>query len=144
MNNDKITKRYIIPNFLTILILIINFILCYFNLDNLINSNDTVGNLMGVFGSIILPYIVIDIIIQFIVLILNLINKQSKQSLNIFLLIIEVIYFIFTNFAVIPFMLLNLLFFNKLLAYSVFMIFEFLNVYIIVLMIKNIIKCKEE
>ncbi len=50
MNNDKITKRYIIPNFLTILILIINFILCYFNLDNLINSNDTVGNLIGVFG----------------------------------------------------------------------------------------------
>ena len=41
-------------------------------------------------------------------------------------------------------MLLNLLFFNKLLAYSVFLIFEFLNVYIIVLMIKNIIKCKEE
>ena len=143
MNNEKLSKRYVIANCLTILILVINLILGYLNLENLINSNDTITNLIGVFDSMILPYIVIAIIIQIIVFILNSINRQRQQSLNIFLLIVEVVYFVFTNFAVIPFMLLNLLFFNKLLAYLVFIIFEFLNVYIIALMIKNIIQCKK-
>ena len=98
---------------------------------------------MGAFGSMILPYIVIAIVIQIVVLILNFINKQRKQSFNIVSLIIEIVYFIFTNFAVTPFMLLNILFFNKLLAYSVLLIFEFLNVYIIVLTIKKIIQSKK-
>ena len=143
MINEKLTKRYVISNSLTILILIINLIVGYFNLENLINSNDTVSNLIGAFGSMILPYIVIAIIIKIVVLVLNFINKQNKQSLNIVSLIVEIVYFIFTNFAVTPFILLNLLYYNKLLAYSVFLIFEFLNIYIIVLMIKKIIQCKK-
>ena len=143
MINEKLIKRYVISSFLTILILIINLIVGYFNLENLISSNDTVSDLIGVFGTMILPYIVIAIIIQIVVLILNFINKQSKLSLNIVALIVEIIYFIFTNFSVIPFMLLNLLLLNKLLAYSIFLIFEFLNIYIFVLMIKKIIQCKK-
>ena len=140
MINKKLTKRCVISVCLTVLILIINFIVGYFNLENLINSSDTVSNLIGSFGSMILPYIIIAIIIQIIVLVLNFINKQS---LNIASLIVEIVCFIFTNFAVIPFMLLNLLFFNKLLAYSVFLIFEICNIYIIVLTIKKIIQCKK-
>ena len=143
MINEKLTKRYVISNLLTILILIINFIVGSFNLENLIKSNDAVSNLIGAFGSMILPYIVIAIVIQIVVLVLNFINKQSKQSLNIASLIVEIVYFIFTNFAVTPFILLNLLYFNKLLAYSVFLIFEILNIYIIVLTIKKIIQRKK-
>ena len=143
MINEKLTKRYVISNLLTILILIINFIVGSFNLENLIKSNDAVSNLIGAFGSMILPYIVIAIVIQIVVLVLNFINKQSKQSLNIASLIVEIVYFIFTNFAVTPFILLNLLYFNKLLAYSFFIIFEILNIYIIVLTIKKIIQRKK-
>ena len=143
MINEKLTKRCVISVCLTVLILIINFIVGYFNLENLINSSDTVSNLIGSFGSMILPYIIIAIIIQIVVLVLNFINKQSKQSLNIASLIVEIVYFIFTNFVVTPFILLNLLFFNKILAYSVFLIFEFLNIYIIVLTIQKIIQCKK-
>ena len=143
MINEKLTKRYVISNLLTILILIINFIVGSFNLENLIKSNDAVSNLIGAFESMILPYIVIAIVIQIVVLVLNFINKQSKQSLNIASLIVEIVYFIFTNFAVTPFILLNLLYFNKLLAYSFFLIFEFLNIYIIVLTIKKIIQRKK-
>ena len=143
MINEKLTKRYVISNLLTILILIINFIVGSFNLENLIKSNDAVSNLIGAFGSMILPYIVIAIVIQIVVLVLNFINKQSKQSLNIASLIVEIVYFIFTNFAVTPFILLNLLYFSKLLAYSFFLIFEILNIYIIVLTIKKIIQRKK-
>ena len=143
MIKEKLTKRCVISVCFTLLILIINFIVGYFNLENLINSSDTVSNLIGSFGSMILPYMIIAIIIQIVVLVLSFINKQSKQSLNIASLIVEIVYFIFTNFAVTPFILFNLLFFNKLLAYSVFLIFEFLNIYIIVLTIKKIIQCKK-
>ena len=143
MINEKLTKRCVISVCLTVLILIINFIVGYFNLENLINSSDTVSNLIGSFGSMILPYIIIAIIIQIVVLILNFINKQRKQSLNIVSLIIEIVYFIFTNYTVIPFMLLNILSFGKLLAYMIFGIFEICNIYIIVLMIKKIIQCKK-
>ena len=112
MINEKLTKRCVISVCLTVLILIINFIVGYFNLENLINSSDIVSNLIGSFGFMVLPYIIIAIIIQIVVLILNFINKQSKQSLNISSLIVEIVYFIFTNFAVTPFMLLNLLYFQ--------------------------------
>ena len=143
MINEKLTKRCVISVCLTVLILIINFIVGYFNLENLINSSDIVSNLIGSFGFMVLPYIIIAIIIQIVVLILNFINKQSKQSLNIASLIVEIVYFSFTNFVVTPFILLNLLYFNKLLAYSVFLIFEILNIYIIVLTIKKIIQRKK-
>ena len=143
MINEKLTKRCVISVCLTVLILIINFIVGYFNLENLINSSDTVSNLIGSFGSMILPYIIIAIIIQIVVLVLNFINKKNKQSLNIVSLIIEIVYFIFTNYTVIPFMLLNILSFGKLLAYMIFGIFEICNIYIIVLMRKKIIQCKK-
>ena len=143
MINNKLEKRNVISNCLTIIILIFNFILASFNLDNLIDSNDRVSNLIGAFGYMILPYITIAIVTQIVVLVLNIINRQGKQSLNIVTLIIEIAYFIFTNCAVIPFMLLNLLSFGKLLAYMIFWIFEICNIYIIVLMIKKIIQCKK-
>ena len=104
MINNKLEKSNIISNCLTIIILIFNFILASFNLDNLIDSNDRVSNLIGAFGYMILPYITIAIITQIVVLVLNIINKQGKQSLNIVTLIVEIVYFIFTNFAVTPFM----------------------------------------
>ena len=136
-------KRNVISNCLTIIILIFNFILASFNLDNLIDSNDRISNLIGAFGYMILPYITIAIVTQILVLVLNIINRQGKQSLNIVTLIIEIAYFIFTNFAVTPFMFFNLFFFNNLLAYLVFLIFEILNIYIIVLSIKRIIQYKK-
>lgn len=83
MINNKLEKRNVISNCLTIIILIFNFILASFNLDNLIDSNDKVSNLIGAFSYMILPYIAIAIITQIVVLILNIINKQGKQSLNI-------------------------------------------------------------
>ena len=57
MINNKLEKSNIISNCLTIIILIFNFILASFNLDNLIDSNDRVSNLIGAFGYMILPYI---------------------------------------------------------------------------------------
>ena len=143
MINNKLEKRNVISNCLTIIILIFNFILATFNLDNLIDSNDKVSNLIGAFGYMILPYITIAIATQIVVLVLNIINRQGKQSLNIVTLIIEIAYFIFTNFAVTTFMFFNLFFFNNLLAYLVFLIFEILNIYIIVLSIKRIIQYKK-
>ena len=82
------------------------------------------SNLIGTFGYMILLYITIAIVTQIVVLVLNIINRQGKQSLNIVTLIVEIVYFIFTNFAVTPFMFFNLFFFNKLLAYLVFLVFE--------------------
>ena len=41
--------------------------LAFFNLDNLIDSNDKVSNLIGAFGYMILPYITIAIIVQIVV-----------------------------------------------------------------------------
>ena len=143
MINNKLEKRNVISNCLTIIILIFNFLLASFNLDNLIDSNDKFSNLIGTLGYMILPYIIIAIVTQIVVLVLNIINRQGKQSLNIVTLIVQIAYFIFTNFAVAPFMFFNLLFFNTLLAYLVFLFFEILNIYIIVLSIKRIIQYKK-
>lgn len=106
MINNKLEKRNVISNCLTIIILIFNFLLASFNLDNLIDSNDKFSNLIGTLGYMILPYIIIAIVTQIVVLVLNIINRQGKQSLNIVTLIVQIAYFIFTNFAVAPFMFL--------------------------------------
>lgn len=124
----------VIPIFLLIIILIFNFLLIYFNLNNLMNSDDKVKYLISVLGSMILPYMIISIIIQIVVLGLTFTNKKL---LNIFTIIIEIIYFLFTNITVTPFMFLNLAFFNNLLAYLVILIFEILNIYVIVSLIKK-------
>ena len=79
MINKKFKKNIQYPVCLTILILIIGFVVGYFNLENLINSSDRVSNLIGSFGSLILPYIIIAIIIQIVVLILNFINKKINN-----------------------------------------------------------------
>lgn len=124
----------VIPICLLIIILIFNFLLIYFNLNNLMNSDDKVKYLISVLGSMILPYMIISIIIQIVVLGLTFTNKKL---LNIFTIIIEIIYFLFTNITVTPFMFLNLAFFNNLLAYLVILIFEILNIYVIVSLIKK-------
>lgn len=124
----------LIPICLLIIILIFNFLLIYFNLNNLMNSDDKVKYLISVLGSMILPYMIISIIIQIVVLGLTFTNKKL---LNIFTIIIEIIYFLFTNITVTPFMFLNLAFFNNLLAYLVILIFEILNIYVIVSLIKK-------
>lgn len=124
----------VIPICLLIIILIFNFLLIYFNLNNLMNSDDKVKYLISVLSSMIIPYMIISIIIQIVVLGLTFTNKKL---LNIFTIIIEIIYFLFTNITVTPFMFLNLAFFNNLLAYLVILIFEILNIYVIVSLIKK-------
>ncbi len=130
-------KRYIIVNVLIISILIISLLLGYFNLENLKNYDDKVSNLIGILGSCVLPFIVISIIIQILIMILTFTNKRV---LNIISLIFEIIYFIFVNLTCVPFAFLNFCFLNELLGYLVFIGFEILNIYIIVLQIKMIIK----
>ena len=143
MIKDKIKKRFVISNGLTILMLIVNLIISSFNLDNLVNSSDTFKELIGAFSTMLLPYMIIAIIIQIVVLVLFLFDKQKKQLLNVVLLIIELLYFIFTNILVVPFMFLNLFFLNKILAYIVIFIFEILNIYVIILIIMRFIKGKK-
>ena len=139
MKKDKLIKNTIVLVSLTILILIIDFIICSVNLNNLINYGDSFTKLIGSFSSLILPYIIIAIVIQSVELSLLLINRKNY----IVNLIVEIIYFLFTNFAVVPFMFFNLLSINKLLAYLLILIFELINIYIFILMIKRIIITKK-
>ena len=92
---EKLTKVMIS---ISIILLIIFFGYIYYNMNNLINSNDSIASLIGIFGSWVLPYIAIDIFIQIIVAILIIINKNNQKILNIISLILEIIYFLYTTF----------------------------------------------
>lgn len=143
MNKDRIKRRRIWCVCLTILIILINYILLSSKSNNLVNSEDGVVKLIVSLGFIFLPCSFIAIIIQVIELVIAIINKIGKQSLNIAELVIEIIYFIFTFITVIPIMFFNFSAINENLCLLV-VVFEFINIYILVLIIKMLIIGKKE
>ena len=135
---NSIDKKIKISICLTIIILGIHFITSYFFTNNLING-DKFESLIGIITkSWIMPYNIIVCGIQIISLILVLVNKNKKQSLNIINVIIEVIYFIGATIIVIPNMYFNFFRYNKILSDIIIFLFEILNIYTIVIMIKKI------
>lgn len=88
----------------------------------------------------ILPYALISIIIQLIILILNYISKNGKKFLVIITLIFQILNYAFTNITFIPFLFFNLLSNIKILAYLIIMIYEILNIYTIILIMKLVKK----
>lgn len=129
MNNKKSINKGIILNIIISLILISGFLICYFNMIKL----EAIGSI-GI--SLILPYGLISIIVQIIILFLNYISKSGKKFLIIITLILEILNIIFVNITFIPFLFLNLLSNIKRLAYLIIIIYEVLNVYTITLTIK--------
>ena len=81
MNNKKSINKGIILNIIISLILISGFLICYFNMIKL----EVIGSI-GI--SLILPYGLISIIVQIIILFLNYISKSGKKFLIIITLII--------------------------------------------------------
>lgn len=129
----KINNKEIILNIIIFLILISGFIICYFNMSKL----EMIGSI-GI--SWILPYALISIIIQLIILILNYISKNGKKFLVIITLIFQILNYAFTNITFIPFLFFNLLSNIKILAYLIIMIYEILNIYTIILIMKLVKK----
>lgn len=138
MDSFKLIKKNIILIILTILMLISDYIFCSYNSDVLKSSSDSVANIIGLFGSMILPYIVISIVMQILVTILTILCKKY----NVFGLIIEIVYLIFISITVIPFSFLNLVILNEVIAYTIISVFIAINVLLIVLMIKRIVMLK--
>ncbi len=135
---EKLTKVMISIN---IILLIIFFTYIYYNMNNLINSNDSIASLIGIFGSWVLPYITIDIFIQIIVAILIIINKNNRKILNIISLILEIIYFLYTTFwiNIIILGMLSLFIIGNVLATIIVILFEIINITILVLIIKKVV-----
>lgn len=143
MDSVKLIKKNIILIILTILMLVSDYIFCSYNLEILKSSSDSVSNIIGLFGAMILPYIVISIVMQILVMILTILSKKY----NIIGFVIEIVYLIFTSITVIPFSFLNLAILNEVIAYTVVSVFIAINIWLIVLMIKRIVmlkgKCKK-
>ena len=138
MDRIKLIKKNIILIILTIVMLISDYIFCSYNSDILKSSSDSVSNIIGQFGSMILPYIVIAIVMQILVMILTILCNKY----NVFGLIIEIVYLIFISITVIPFSFLNLAILSEVIAYTIISVFIAINVWLIVLMIKIIVMLK--
>lgn len=135
---EKLTKVMIS---ISIILLIIFFGYIYYNMNNLINSNDSIASIIGTLGSWVLPYIAIDIFIQIIVAILIIINKNNQKILNIISLILEIIYFLYTTFwiNIIILGMLSLFIIGNVLATIIVILFEIINITILVLIIKKVV-----
>lgn len=135
---EKLTKVMIS---ISTILLIAFFIYIYYNMNNLINSNDSIASIIGTLGSWVLPYIAIDIFIQIIVAILIIINKNNQKILNIISLILEIIYFLYTTFwiNIIILGMLSLFIIGNVLATIIVILFEIINITILVLIIKKVV-----
>ena len=122
---------------INILILITSFLLEYNNMNYLQNLDDKFSNLIGFICAWILPFTVIAIILEILIMFLYLVNKKI---VNIISLILEIIYFVFVNVTCLPFAFFNFNNFNYLLAYLIYIVYEILSIYLIVLMIRKIRK----
>lgn len=87
---------------------------------------------------------ILAIIVKIILLALSFL-KNDKQGLNIFLLIVEIIYFIGALIICIPYAYCNMIYiFNEVVAYVVSIIWILLEISIMVFMILKIILYKKE
>lgn len=136
---DKLIKNFSLA---IIFILVISLIISLININNLKNSQQSFNSLIGGISLMVVPYMAISIVTQVIIFVLTFLKKKIKLFFFIISLVIEIIFLIFTNFCVIPYMFFNFLVINIFLAYFVVILFEVVNVILICLMIKRIINCK--
>lgn len=137
--NNKLNKKIRVLIFFNILLLIINFIFNRYNLNDLNNSTDKLKNIVGVGVELLWPHVGICIIIQFVILILTLFNKKQKQFFNIVLLVFQIMFLIYANIFAVPFMGINFLIINIMILGQIdILIFELLNIYICICMIKKV------
>ena len=136
---DKLIKNFSLA---IIFILVISLIISLININNLKNSQKSFNSLIGGISLMVVPYMAISIVTQVIIFVLTFFKKKIKLFFFIISLVIEIIFLIFTNFCVIPYMFFNFLVINIFLSYFVVILFEVVNVILICLMIKRIINCK--
>ena len=136
---DKLIKNFSLA---IIFILVISLIISLININNLKNSQQSFNSLIGGISLMVVPYMAISIVTQVIIFVLTFFKKKIKLFFFIISLVIEIIFLIFANFCVIPYMFFNFLVINIFLAYFVVILFEVVNVILICLMIKRIINCK--
>ena len=138
---DKLIKNFSLA---IIFILVISLIISLININNLKNSQQSFNSLIGGISLMVVPYMAISIVTQVVIFVLTFFKKKIKLFFLIISLVIEIIFLIFTNFCVIPYMFFNFLVINTFLAYFVVILFEVVNVILICLMIKRIINCKSK
>ena len=136
---DKLIKNFSLA---IIFILVISLIISLININNLKNSQQSFNSLIGGISLMVVPYMAISIVTQVIIFVLTFFKKKIKLFFFIISLVIEIIFLIFANFCVIPYMFFNFLVINIFLSYFVVILFEVVNVILICLMIKRIINCK--
>lgn len=122
---------------LTLVLLIGHFITAYSFTDQLMNDGSWL--LGGLLQALAMPCIIIVGVMQFICFILAIVSGKNSRTLDIINIIIEVLYFFLTTFLVLPYMYINLLRYSLILALPVVMLFEVINIIIIVLMARKII-----
>ena len=136
---DKLIKNFSLA---IIFILVISLIISLININNLKNSQQSFNSLIGGISLMVVPYMAISIVTQVIIFVLTFFKKKIKLFFFIISLVIEIIFLIFANFCVIPYMFFNFLVINIFLSYFVVILFEVVNIILICLMIKRIINCK--
>ena len=138
---DKLIKNFSLA---IIFILVISLIISLININNLKNSQQSFNSLIGGISLMVVPYMAISIVTQVIIFVLTFFKKKIKLFFFIISLVIEIIFLIFANFCVIPYMFFNFLVINIFLSYFVVILFEVVNIILICLMIKRIINCKSK
>lgn len=119
------------------------FILAYiliteiFNVNSLLNFDDGVVNIFGIFALLIIPFTIGSVIEKVVAFLLVKFNKWKNKYCLIGALIIEVISFFTLNKIVIAFMILNFISDGKAMCTILSLLIEGLSIYIFILIIKS-------
>ena len=127
---------------LTLILLIGHFITAYSFTDQLMNDGSRL--LGGFLQALAMPCIIIAGVMQFICFILVIIGGKNNHSLDIINIIIEVLYFFLVTILVVSYMYINLLRYSLILALPIVILFEVINIIIIILMARKIIVKSEK
>lgn len=139
---NKINKKdYLLTLVIVSIIILALFTLAvYLNLSSIYNTtNDSLTELLVfVLQKWIVPYMLITILLQGVVGGLVYLNKE-KKLFDIVMIILELIYFIFTNLIVNPFVLFNFVWYSEILTLILLVLYEILNIIILILVVKRLI-----
>lgn len=137
-------KKSSIALFISIIILIISSIYCKLNMNQFNNTDDFVKSFAWIVGNGFLINIVWIIIVQIAILFLVLINRKNNTFINVLVFLLALAHFAYTNFSAIPFIALNILEKSKVIETVVIVLFEIVNIYAIINIIKKNTLYKKE
>ena len=140
--NNRLQKIVKIIMCVDVVILFILIAFYYYKINQALYIMENGIGLIGAIGWWMVPYMLIELCVQIVIAVMVFFNNKGNVALHIISIILEAMYLIFGTILNIP-LLISLGTINRGFSYIIMILFELLNIALLILMIINAVKSRK-